>query len=169
MTCLRGSSGRSNLRCWSMGKVCSFMMSVMLSKDSSLNAIWERFVKVSIIMTESYWNNMSHPIPPHTRRYQTSSACCPRLTVLTALHSSSLGCKTHQRKEVHECTHRTAIQTVLSSPSREGRVLGVRWRLWSMPFNLSRGYTEQQEWVWSLSSTLGREGHDVGRMKGEGV
>jgi hypothetical protein len=25
-------------------------------------------------------------------------------------------------------------------------------------FILSRGYTEQQEWVWSLSSTLGREG-----------
>lgn len=24
-------------------------------------------------------------------------------------------------------------------------------------FDLSRGYTEQQEWVWSLSSTLGRE------------
>jgi hypothetical protein len=24
-------------------------------------------------------------------------------------------------------------------------------------FVLSRGYTEQQEWVWSLSSTLGRE------------
>jgi hypothetical protein len=24
-------------------------------------------------------------------------------------------------------------------------------------FFLSRGYTEQQEWVWSLSSTLGRE------------
>jgi hypothetical protein len=38
-------------------------------------------------------------------------------------------------------------------------------------FILSRGYTEQQEWVWSLSSTLGREvwvGFGTDEMRWEG-
>lgn len=35
-------------------------------------------------------------------------------------------------------------------------VTGFRRQLQAL-FDLSRGYTEQQEWVWSLSSTLGRE------------
>jgi hypothetical protein len=34
-------------------------------------------------------------------------------------------------------------------------------------FILSRGYTEQQEWVWSLSSTLGREVWVILRERGE--
>lgn len=62
-----------------------------------------------------------------------------------------------------------AIQTALFSPVRGTRapmtcVAGFRRQLQAL-FDLSRGYTEQQEWVWSLSSTLGRE--VIKRERGE--
>ena len=34
-------------------------------------------------------------------------------------------------------------------------------------FDFPRGYTEQQEWVWSLSSTLGREMCDIDKEQSQ--
>ena len=56
----------------------------------------------------------------------------------------------------------SAFQTetfTLREPFAQG-LLGVKSLVgdcrWAV-FDVSLGYTEQQEWVWSLSSTLGRE------------
>ncbi|KAF9700958.1 hypothetical protein EKO04_000490 [Ascochyta lentis] len=60
------------------------------------------------------------------------------------------------------CTRSAAIQTSLSSPLEATKASATARAL----FNLSRGYTEQQEWVGSLSSTLGREGASAKGKKG---
>jgi hypothetical protein len=50
-----------------------------------------------------------------------------------------------------------ALSSPLTLLARRQELLGRVGDCGRCFFVLSRGYTEQQEWVWSLSSTLGRE------------
>lgn len=101
---------------------------------------------------------------PHSTHIPSSPDISPSRRLTGSVRSKQNG-------EKKACTPAPAIQTQSSITSCENRLPTPKragyWgegecrRLW-VQFVLSRGYTEQQEWVWSLSSTLGRENAVIG-------
>jgi hypothetical protein len=141
----------------------------------------ERFIKNHGIHTTSFTslklNDVAHPFT--TRRHDTARIperharhAPARLLTTERIPSSPdiledrLGTQVAQsHREKAMCTHcpqlsrQRPLHYGKPSPARATRGKGERRRrLWvSTVFDISLGYTEQQEWVWSLSSTLGRE------------